>query len=362
MLTVKIRMTTEDGAAFMASIDSLAERAARRERAQEKRARARRGEPEPERDELHDIRNARERGTARRITALATLAGAAADADRRAGDPPRREVVVHVDAAVLADDAAAGRAHLEGGPPLTPAAARRMLCEATVVAMLQNGREPLAVGRRKRRVTKAQRRTLLHRDGGCARPGCEESRVERLHGHHMRHWLFGGRTDLSNLVLLCDRDHGLVHDLDLVMARRDGALVVTAPDGRRVWGAGDAAFADGLAGLETIATARESFVGVHPVDTTVGRRPTPTPRRSTRAPVGRRDRVARPGTARTTRRVPPPSIGATLFPAGEPPLPQRMAVNGGRMDVRYVVGVLMTNRDLIRRLEAERGDVPAGTS
>jgi len=58
MLTVKVRMTAEDGAAFMASIDSLAERAARRERAQEKRARARRGEPEPERDELRDIRNA----------------------------------------------------------------------------------------------------------------------------------------------------------------------------------------------------------------------------------------------------------------------------------------------------------------
>ena len=69
----------------------------------------------------------------------AGLAEAAADADRRPGDPPRREVVVHVDAAVLADDAAAGRAFLEGGPALTPATARRMLCEATVVVMLGEG-------------------------------------------------------------------------------------------------------------------------------------------------------------------------------------------------------------------------------
>ncbi len=32
------------------------------------------------------------------------------------------------------------------------------------------------------------------------------------------------------------------------------------------------------------------------------------------------------------------------------------------MDVRYVVGVLMGNRDLVRRLTAEAGGVPAGTS
>jgi hypothetical protein len=38
-----------------------------------------------------------------------------------------------------------------------------------------------------------------------------------------------------------------------------------------------------------------------------------------------------------------------------------MHVNGERMDVRYVVGVLMGNRDLVRRLAAETGGVPAGT-
>jgi len=38
-----------------------------------------------------------------------------------------------------------------------------------------------------------------------------------------------------------------------------------------------------------------------------------------------------------------------------------MHVNGERIDVRYVVGVLMGNRDLVRRLRAETGDVPAGT-
>ena len=374
MLTVTVRMATEPGAVLLAAIESLVERAARRERAGEKKAQSARREPaaadERDADDSRSRRLARERRTARRIAALSRLAEAAADADRRPGDPPRREVVVHVDAAVLADDAAAGRAFLEGGPALTPATARRMLCEATVVVMLEKGREPLAVGRRKRRATKAQLRALLHRDGGCARPGCTENRIERLHAHHMRHWFFGGRTDLTNLVLLCDRDHGLVHDLELVMSRRQGTLIVTAPDGRRVWGAADAAFADGLDGLDGTHTATAggiaaatAFAGVHPIDVTVGRRP--------HVPARRSDRSDRPGSRRRTERLsrgllrrphgtPTPSVGATLFPGGEPALPDWVPANGERMDIRYVVGVLMGNRDLIRRLAAEQG-VPAGT-
>jgi hypothetical protein len=38
-----------------------------------------------------------------------------------------------------------------------------------------------------------------------------------------------------------------------------------------------------------------------------------------------------------------------------------MPAGGERMDVRYVVGVLMGNRDLVRRLLAETGGVPEGT-
>ncbi|TFV65136.1 UNVERIFIED_ORG: HNH endonuclease [Bacillus sp. AZ43] len=331
-LTVKIRMGTEDGAAFLAAVDSVAERTARRERAAAARAggSAEGGE--------RPGRLAR-----RRLAALSTLAEAAAEADRRPGDPPRREVVVHVDAQVLADDATAGRAYLEGGPALNPAQARRMLCEATVVTMLERDREPLAVGRRRRRATRPQKMALLRRDGGCARPGCLETRVERLHVHHMRHWLFGGSTDLSNLVLLCDRDHGLVHDQGLVMARVRGRMVVTAPDGRRVWGPPDAAFAGGLDALGAVDP--EDFPGVHPIDTVPGRRP--GRRRSARTPS-----LHRP--------VPCEAVGRVLFPAGEPPLADAMPANGERMDVRYVVDVLMGNRDLVRRLAAEAG-VPAGT-
>jgi hypothetical protein len=76
-----------------------------------------------------------------------------------------------------------------------------------------------ALGRRRRLATRAQRRALLARDGGCARSGCEETRIERLHAHHLTPWRLGGRTDVSAMVLLCDVDHGLVHDEELTLTR-----------------------------------------------------------------------------------------------------------------------------------------------
>lgn len=413
-LTLTVRMPVEAGTPLLTAIDSLAEREARRERAQNTRARAaheaiRAAGDQVDRavaercDEDAAVGLARERTAARRIAALGALAEARVTMDRRPGDPPRREVVVHVDADVLADDTAAGRAHFEGGPAITGAQARRMLCEATVVGMLEKGREPLAVGRRKRRATKAQRRALLRRDGGCARPGCPETRIERLHAHHMRHWLFGGRTELANLVLLCDTDHGLVHDHDLVMSRKNGTLTVTTPDGRRIWGTADAAFTTGLAGIDQeaggLVAGTHAFIGVHPIDTAVGGRPTDAPpvddvgqvaacpgrqpgrrpvpkrRRGSGRPGGRRSAAPvgpagragrradrRPGrlvAAGNTPRTGPAPEGAhlsrLLFPDGEPALAATIQERFDRMDLHFAIGVLMGNRDLARRLAAEAG-------
>ncbi|RBY80595.1 HNH endonuclease [Geodermatophilus sp. TF02-6] len=392
MLHVRLCLDAEQGAAFLAGVDSLAERTARRERAAAKKSAAPSDgagcdgagcdgagcdgaecdgagcdgagcdgagcdgvEPDGaspgdvEQVEQDEVARARDRSTARRCAAVAQLAAAAADADRRAGDPPRREVVIHVDAAVLADDAAAGRAHLAGGPALHPSDVRRMLCEATVVTMLERGREPLAVGRARRLATRAQRRALHRRDGGCARLGCAETRIERLHAHHLRPWLSGGGTDVANTVLLCDVDHGLAHDLDLTMARRDGQLVVTTPDGRRVWGAADAAFRDGVAGLSARDTDA-AFAGVPPLDTAVARRPAATETlRAERDPAAAAPALADDPAATT----PTASITRLLFPDRTPDLPEAVPVDGEAMDLAYVVGVLLGNRDLERRLAAE---------
>jgi hypothetical protein len=44
------------------------------------------------------------------------------------------------------------------------------------------------------------------------------------------------------MVLLCDVDHGLVHDEGLVLVRRGRELVVHDRAGRRIWGPADPAF------------------------------------------------------------------------------------------------------------------------
>lgn len=390
-LTLKVRVPAVEGAALMARIEARAERDARRERAQAKKAvaghdaiRATGGSVDREVEERGaedaEVGRVRERTAARRITALSDLveSGAAVE-HRRPGDPPRREVVVHVDAAVLADDTAAGRAHVEGGPAITGAQARRILCEATVVAMLERGREPLALGRRRRRATEAQWRVLLRRDEGCARPGCPETRVERLHAHHMRHWLFGGPTDIDNLVLLCDVDHGLVHEHDLVMSRRDGRLVVTTPDGSPVWGTADAAFVAGLSGASSDRTdgedpaqqagPRRGAAGDPPRRRRLPRRRASitrtarsgvppggarSDRRGTARPAGRRWHGTHAPPARLSAAAESERLDRALFPDGAPPRPAPRSAPYQRLHLAWALGVLMDNRDLVRRLEQER--------
>jgi 5-methylcytosine-specific restriction endonuclease McrA len=50
---------------------------------------------------------------------------------------------------------------------------------------------------------------LIARDRGCIRCGRSP---RHCHAHHILHWKDGGRTDLSNLALLCSRCH---HDLHM---------------------------------------------------------------------------------------------------------------------------------------------------
>ncbi|SDF46086.1 HNH endonuclease signature motif containing protein [Klenkia brasiliensis] len=183
----------------------------------------------------------RARVTVARTTALLDVVRAGVGAvDTRPGDPAKREVLIRVDAEVLAEDAAAGQASIGSVAALTPAGARRLACDAAVTTVLVQGAQVLAVGRARRFATTAQRRALLLRDGGCARPGCAETRPERLHAHHLVSWLAGGRTDVDNLVLLCDRCHGLVHDLGLVLVRSaDGRVTARTDDGEPVWATPD---------------------------------------------------------------------------------------------------------------------------
>jgi hypothetical protein len=60
-------------------------------------------------------------------------------------------------------------------------------------------------------------------------------------------------------------------------------------------------------------------------------------------------------------------VDRALFPDGPPDQQIPRNVPYERLDMAYAIGVLMTNRDLVRRLAAEKegraaAEVPAGTS
>jgi hypothetical protein len=142
----------------------------------------------------------------------------------------RYQVVVHVDAAVLADPDQAGQSVLEDGARVPAGTSQRLSCDASRVVMLHDadGRL-LEVGVRTRTIPPALRRALHHRDRGCRFPGCG---VRFGQGHHIRHWAQGGPTTLSNLALLCRRHHRAVHEEGYQVERQpDGELQFRRPNG-----------------------------------------------------------------------------------------------------------------------------------
>jgi hypothetical protein len=143
------------------------------------------------------------------VEALLDLAEAALASS---GDPQhqRARLVVHVDAGALVADAC-GRSELEDGPVIAPETARRLGCDAEVVAQVERDGLPVSVGRTRRTVPPALRRLLEARDDHtCCFPGCERRR--NLQAHHRTHWAQGGETSLDNLVLLCFHHHRFVHE------------------------------------------------------------------------------------------------------------------------------------------------------
>ncbi|MGH3939969.1 MAG: HNH endonuclease signature motif containing protein, partial [Pseudonocardiaceae bacterium] len=51
---------------------------------------------------------------------------------------------------------------------------------------------------------------LAQRDKGCSFPSCHRA-PRYCHAHHIIPWLDGGATTLTNLCLLCEYHHVIVH-------------------------------------------------------------------------------------------------------------------------------------------------------
>src|SRR5438876_3258521 len=164
--------------------------------------------------------------------ALALLAESALHHGIDPGVPGERyQVVVHVDAAVLADPDQAGQSVLEDGLRVPAGTSQRLACDASRVVMRADAAARLLeVGARTRTIPPALRRALHHRDRGCRFPGCW---VRFGQGHHIRHWAERGPTSLSKHALLCRRHHRAVHEEGYQVDRQpDGELWFRRPDGR----------------------------------------------------------------------------------------------------------------------------------
>ena len=161
---------------------------------------------------------AHDRLAARRADALLELL---------APDNGQHEVVVLLD--VTRDEAKLE----QDGVPIARTTAERLACDSRVRPLISKDGNPLYLGRSHRLATNTQLRALLIRDQHrCQFPGCE--RQTFLHAHHVRHWLWGGRTDIENLVLLCGFHHRLLHDQHYQGELRDGQFQLRRADGSQV--------------------------------------------------------------------------------------------------------------------------------
>ena len=162
----------------------------------------------------------------RRADALYAMASARIADDQ---DADRATVVVHADLYALIDDRAG--CEIENGPPIHPEAARRLSCDGRIqVALHDRDSQVVGLGRLTRTPSPALLRLLRHRDRGCTFPNCGTRRF--LHAHHITHWIWGGETNLDNLVLTCSFHHRLVHENGWqVTLARDGDVRWFKPNG-----------------------------------------------------------------------------------------------------------------------------------
>jgi len=182
-------------------------------------------------------------------TALEPLAKRAGKDDDRTREQRLADALVDLAMHALDNGALAQRPHLQvtssletllglsGAPaaemefslPISSKAVERLACDCTVTRILLGSDSTVIdVGRAKRVISGPQRKALRVRDQGCVWPGCDRQ-ASFTSGHHLTHWIHGGPTDLSNLVLLCYRHHWMVHEGEWQIVRANDGRMLTVP-------------------------------------------------------------------------------------------------------------------------------------
>jgi hypothetical protein len=102
---------------------------------------------------------------------------------------------------------------LAGEEPIGAAQARRLACTSEIIPVVLGGKsEVLDLGRSRRLFSPAQRKAMAVRDRRCRAEGCTIPAAWCEAHHAGTPWTGGGRTDLSDGVLLCCWHHHRAHD------------------------------------------------------------------------------------------------------------------------------------------------------
>ena len=123
---------------------------------------------------------------------------------------PKAQLCIVMDLEYLATDGERGRCEIPGVGAMARSELERLGCDAEIYGLIFDGQGlPLYHGRRTRRVSPQQWRTLVARDRGCVICGAAPGWCQ---AHHVKYWILGGRTDIDNLALVCHLHHRWIHD------------------------------------------------------------------------------------------------------------------------------------------------------
>ncbi len=149
------------------------------------------------------------------------------EGESRMGEP-RFQVVLY------RCEACGGATVGQDGSSAPPSLEARAGCDAEVVALGSAGAPPEADGKASKTLPPKFRRAVLLRDGHrCVVPGCTNRLW--LEVHHLVPRAAGGSNQAGNLVTLCSRHHGLVHEGNLRSVRgEEGRLRWFGRTGREI--------------------------------------------------------------------------------------------------------------------------------
>jgi len=172
----------------------------------------------------------------RRAEALVEIARRATAAGGSAPATTKAQVLVQITYNDLAG-AVRGAGLTLHGAMLSPQTIRKIACDAAIIPMVLGAQsQPLDVGRTKRLVTPALLAAMWARDKGCTYPACTRP-PPWCEAHHLKHWIDGGTTALTNMALLCQYHHTWVHQHDLTATTTTVGVTWQTPTTPNPWAA-----------------------------------------------------------------------------------------------------------------------------